>query len=122
MTKEAEVEYTLVTMPAVPAYELFCELANVIGEDLLALVLNESINIHLLIARKCEHPEKVRKVLSKLVEKTVQFVTVDGALHTQDNMSLKLWTKLVSVALKHQFGEFFLELQGEFSKTKPSIA
>lgn len=120
MNKEADVEYTLVTMAAIPAYELYCEICKVVGEDFLAFVLNNTINIHLLIPIKCKDPDKVRKVFSKLLDSTFKCVTVDGVLHTQDQMSIRLWSRLVSIALQHQFGDFFLDLQEEFSKTKPS--
>lgn len=104
-----------VVMKAVPAYELFCELSNNIGENFLSLAIKDNISVHILIAQKCASPVRVRDSLKKLFNATFKDIFIDGVLHLQDDMPLALWCKMIDIAIKVQFSDFFLDLQKSLS-------
>lgn len=110
--------YELVKMKALPAYELFCELSEVLGEKLIAIVLGENISVHLLVASVgVSNSAKATHVLRKLVDNTCKNVKVNDVLLLQDDMEILLWSKLVDLSIKFQFGDFFLELKREHLKS-----
>ena len=109
-------------MKALPAFELFCELSSVLGQNVLALALQENISVHMLIAQQgslVSAPE-TRRILNKLVAETFHGIYVDSILHLPEDLSLEVWAELVDKALQEQFHDFFLGLKKSFSRLNPT--
>jgi hypothetical protein len=109
-------------MKALPAYELFCEISSVLGQNVLALALQENISVHMLIAQQGSHlsASETRRVLNKLVTETFQGIHINGVLHFPEDLSLEVWAELVDKALQEQFSNFFLGLKKSFSRLNPT--
>lgn len=106
-----EITYDTQVMKAIPAYELFCELAQVLGQDWLTVALMKKISVHFLVCKGCEQPAKLQKIFSKLIDASFSNIMIDGVLHMQQDLSMRVWCRLVDAAIELQYGDFFLDLQ-----------